>query len=155
MRISITKDEMRLVRSVNDFFLIFRGSCNYLFRPSMDKYLIKQLDFFDWMLCLFLGKFDINQNAVINSYNTCSREHWAKAQKKRHLWKIWRSCQNVVELMFWQLIIQSCFVKKNLSSWFRWRLLFEALGRQRNTRSSFSKKHTAVLLVAGTLMCIE
>ena len=58
-----------------------RRSCNYIFRPSMDRYLIKQLDFFDWMLCLFLGKFDINQNAVINSYNTCSREHWAKAQK--------------------------------------------------------------------------
>ena len=154
MPICTTKDQIESFYSDRESHLEWRGSCIYLFRPSMDKYLIRKIDYFDWILCLFLGKFDMNQHAVINSYNTCSREHWAKAQKKRHLWKIWRSCQNTVELMFWQLIIQSCFVKK-LSSWFCWRVLFEALGRQRNTRSSISKKHVAVLFVAGSLLRIE
>ena len=74
----------------------------------------------------------MNQHAVINSFYMFIRT-LSQSTKKRHLWKIWRSCQNTVELMFWQLIIQSCFVKKNLSSWFCCRVLFEALGRQRNT----------------------
>ena len=152
MPICTTKDQMESFYPDRESHLEWRGSCIYLFRPSMDKYLIRKIDYFDWILCLFLGKFDMNQHAVINSYNTCSREHWAKAPKSAIYEKFEEVAKISLSWCFDSSLSRVVCEEVELLILLKGAIWGFRQAEKYDMSSSISKEHATVLLSAGSLM---